>query len=659
MVAIHHNGIGAGAKALDAEALEASVVATPEGTRAQFADLSGLLFTAGIADAIFPWGTAPKARDRQLRDFYPLESYLLGALGIVTGRNVGFSWTLEGGTRTAAATQDMLLNANYGKGWDSYIKQLSMDLYTQDCGGFSELIRAGGPEASENQPVIGIGHLDSARCFQTGNPQEPIYYRDIKNQWHAMKWYQVQPHYEIESGEERAIGGIFYSLQYSAVTRALKNAQVIRNVTQYEDEKTGGNFLRGMHLVSGFSQKQIDGAIKSQSIQVDNQGLMRYQQPPVISSPDPNAKVAHALLEMATLPDHFDKESVMKWHIAALAMAFLTDYQEFAPLPGGGLGTSAQSAILHAKSRGKSPMLFQKMITHLMNFQGALPANVSFRYTEQDIAAEAEREALKAERAATHQIYITSGVLDKIAVRQNLLDEGDISQETFDELAKRDAEMEETRAAAQQDATLQGDLKPGAGNITRGENVLNDSTAAQSKALAVLLTAGIKSAPGNEIRAFLQTRIHRAFTDSADDLAALGYLDTEGRIMLSGLIGDTLRHFSDLMDEEAWEIVARNIDGDDVRLLIGKMEKSYGSKEIPKGRRELEGETTDEMKELLDEIQKELARELRKRRKTAGEKAIETREPRPASVTIEERVVRDDDGLITGKVAHERVDSWE
>lgn len=663
------NGVGAGAKNLDQEALDASVVATP-GTNAggQAADLSYLMWLGGVADGIFQWGTAPKARDRQLREFFPKESYLLGALGTVAARNAGFSWTLEGPDRTVKRSQDMLLNANYGKGWDSFIEETTMDLNTQDCGAFVELIRMGGESATETSPVIGIGHLDSARCFQTGNPQEPVYYRDIQNKWHALKWYQVCPLYEMPSGIENAIGGVLYQLQYSAVTRALQNAQVIRNVTIYEDEKTGGNFLKGLWLVTGFAQAAINDAIAKQSLAVDNQGLIRYKQPAVVSSPIPGAKVDAKLLELASLPDHFDKDVTMKWHIASLAMAFLTDYQEFAPLPGGGLGSSNQSQILHAKARGKGPMLFQKLITHMMNFRGALPQNINFKYTEQDIAAEAERETLRHDRAETHQVYVNIGALDKEAVRQKMLDDGDITEEMFADLTKRDMERAAfAMAQATPDAgnlddgrsTVRDTMKPGAGSVQQDETVLTDQVRAQTKALTDLITVGLKDGPGNTIGPLLQSRIHKAFTDVADDLASLGYLDVDGRIVLSGVIGDTLRFFSNQMDEEAWEIVTRNVEGDDVRGIIGALEKAFGTKEIPPGRLALEAETSDEMKMILDDIQGVLAKELRRRRSTVGEKEVAVVASRPAVVTKEATLVRDDGGMITGAVTRERVDQWE
>ena len=83
-----------------------------------------------------------------------------------------------------------------------------------------------------------------------------------------------------------------------------------------------------------------------------------------------------------------EEEWRRKWDIAVLALAFLVDYQEFAPLPGGNLGTSAQSQVLHMKSRGKGPGLFMKLFAHFMNFGGVLPRSVTFEWDEQDVCWE-------------------------------------------------------------------------------------------------------------------------------------------------------------------------------------------------------------------------------------------------------------------------------
>ena len=119
------------------------VVPPPEGQLPTATPVGVLWFAAQVADAISPWGRAPKQRDKELRSFYPSESYFSSALGTVCARNAGFDWKMEGPPALISHLQDVLQNANEGEGWADLMVKLSIDLYTQDSGAFIEVVRAG------------------------------------------------------------------------------------------------------------------------------------------------------------------------------------------------------------------------------------------------------------------------------------------------------------------------------------------------------------------------------------------------------------------------------------------------------------------------------------------------------------------------------------
>lgn len=393
------------------------------------AETALLWFVAQVADEIVQWGTAPKLRDRQLKEFAYSESHFLSALGTVIARNVGFDWTLRGSPQVVARVQEVLNSANLGKGWDEFIAKVSMDLYIQDAGAFVEIVRA--TDAPEGV-VIGLNHLEASRCWHTGNPEQPVVYQDRENVFHRLPWYNVSTISEIPATVERLPG-----LQLCALTRMLRAAQIIKNISIYKEEKTGGRFTRALHVVQGITQKQIQDAITKVDLKADAQGLLRYPGNLIMSAQKPDAKVDIKTLELASLPDGFDEEKTFKQYIAIIAMAFLEDYQEFAPLPGGNLGTSQQSEVLHKKARGKGPALFKKHIMRMMNFE-VLPRNVLFEYQEQDIAEEGEVAEVSKIRAETRQIQIDSGEIDDQAARQMALDAGDISLAVFKEMGGAD-----------------------------------------------------------------------------------------------------------------------------------------------------------------------------------------------------------------------------
>lgn len=423
----------------------------------------GLLFmVAAYADSMIQWGTAPIARDQQLRQFLPTESMTLSALSTVVARNVTFKWKLKGDEAAIEQAQAMLQSANRGAGWADLVSKTSWDLYGSDRGAFIEMIRtANSPFA----PCIGLQHLDAVRCWLTGDPEFPVYYCDLNGVWHKMAWYQVVNLQEMAAPIERPGLG---SLQYCALTRILKASQIYRDISTYFGEKVGGRHTRAVHVVSGVNPTEMAAAIASTQVDADQQLLTRYIQPVVLSTLDPKTEASVATLDFAGIPDGFDAEQQFKQFVTIIAMGLLSDYQDFSPLPGGGLGSGAQSETLANKTKGKGPGLWQALMLYALNFRGALPQNVQFEFDEQDVQSDIEEATAAKSRAERRQIDITSGVLDAQAARQLAVDDGDLDPEVAKEIDARDEERKAEEAKRLADLATQATAAmPAAGGTTR------------------------------------------------------------------------------------------------------------------------------------------------------------------------------------------------
>jgi len=331
-----------------------------------------VFWMASIADIFTPWGTNVKVRDKQLRDWWHTESVLSGAVYTVTASNAGFNWELEGPEQTTQQVQEILQMADMGKGWRHLINKLSIDLYTQDNGAFIEIIRS---SDSPGAPIIGISHLESYRCDRTGDLEIPVVYEDRRGNRHKMPYYSVIPLEEFPSPIEE-----MHSVQYCAVTRVLRMAQIMRDVAIFRGEKVGGRFTEAIHIIGGVQQKHIDDIRSREYEKADNQGTVRYLQPLVFASLDPQTPPSLVTLNMKSLPESFNLDEELRWYISVIALGFGRDYQDFAPLPRGGLGSGAQSQTLHLKSSGKGPATFRELITHAMN-AFVLPKTVTLNLT--------------------------------------------------------------------------------------------------------------------------------------------------------------------------------------------------------------------------------------------------------------------------------------
>ncbi len=535
------------------------------------------------SDGIIPWGHNPKGRDRQLREFLPTETGLVSAQAIVCARNAALSWKLTGEDKTIEAAQQMMNNANFGGGWEQFVIQVSQDLYTQDSGAFVEAMRQ---QERPDSPVVGFAHLDSARCYQTGNPEFPVVFEDITGKFHRLPWFNVIHLLEMPAPIVPNFGGPFYRLQYSAVTRALRNAQVLRSIAQYKDEKVSGRFLRAVHLVSGVSDTVIQDALRKAQAGADGQGLTRYIQPAIVGGVDPNTPIKNETIELSSLPEGWNEEESMRVYILLLAMAYLTDYQEFAPLPGGNLGTSTQSEVLHMKSKGKGPGLFQKMITRMMNGV-LLPANVEFEYDEPDLNYRAIEDENAKLRAEARQIRILSGEIDVPAAQQIAFEEGDLPEAVFDDLRARAAQQAAADAAVTASPpppapndTAQGVVEGEGLQPTADGQIAGDSQQGMRSIVAVddpeadaeeyaLFKATDAGVPFGHL---LSSRLHRAYSDVSDDTHAMGYFqDTDQRKVVGQSIGPALKVLEDALKEaDIFDLMVSPEDAD--RIAFASIE---------------------------------------------------------------------------------------
>lgn len=405
-----------------------SVIKEPNESSPIYNDLVIRLST--VADDITPWSPHPKYRDSELRKFWPTEPLLASAIYSTAARYAAFGWTLTGPPRTVNIVQSILHGVEFGKGWVPFILKVIIDLFTQDNGAFIEIVRA---SDSETSPVISLNHLDSNRCIRTGRRKVPVIYYDNQSNAHELKWYQVIDLVEMPSPIEEARG-----IQYSAVTRLLRSAQIMRDISIYKREKISGRFTRAIHLVSGVQRQTIVNEISNAREQADNAGMIRYMEPVIVASLDPTANVSVATIELASLPEGFDPESELRWYVNQLALAFGTDYQDFAPLPGGNLGTAQQSQTLHLKSRGKGPKLFMSMLEHIFNFHGVLPNTVTFMFGDQDVAEDMEHAELRKMRAQEREVRIRCGEITPQVARQLAVDCGDLDAKYLDMMAEVD-----------------------------------------------------------------------------------------------------------------------------------------------------------------------------------------------------------------------------
>lgn len=409
------------------------------------------LSLAHEADEIPAWGTDYRARDRKLRELWPTEPTLAGALATLAARNAAMGIVLDGPDRSVNACWDLLHGADKGAGIAPLVTKLSFDIYTQDNCAYLGIARektitgrkamdlydAGKPLPA----VVGLEHLDASNCIRTGDPLEPVLYIDsLTGGQHLLPWHMVHVLAEMPSPVWATRG-----LQYSALTRVLKAAQFMRDVTIYRREKVSGRNPSQIQIVGGPSNQAIEDAKALARERGDNRGFLRYMEPLIIASLDPTRPVSVETLEWASLPEGFDYDTELKNYITILALGLLEDYQTFAPLTGGALGAGQQSVTLERKGRGKGPGLWRKLFSHMMNFYGILPRNVEFSFDETDVLADKEQADADAAKIKNVTDMLTAGIITASVAQQMLNDAGVLDDDYLAMLGSADQTPDTTR----------------------------------------------------------------------------------------------------------------------------------------------------------------------------------------------------------------------
>lgn len=391
---------------------------------------------ASSADAITEWGWATQVRDRQLREFWPTEPNLAGAMGNICLRNAAFDFVIKAkSTKLEQAVTDMLKSALGPPGqigWSAKETAVSQDYYGTDNGAFEEIIRDPGLDVNskfkeERAPVIGIAHLDSNQCVRTGDPEYPVIYTDRHRKVHKLKWYEVIPFCELPSPITRMNG-----VGICAVTRILRAAQIMKSTAVLMDEMISGRNLKKINIVGGVSRTDIDDAKKRTQEQADNKGFSRFIEHVILASLDPEKPVSVATVDLAEFPQDFNFDIWMKWYISTLALGFAVDYQEFAPLPGGNLGSSAQSVIMNKKSNAKGQANYMRTKIEAYKTYGVLPRGCEMEYDDRNQAEELENQEIRTKAMEEYAMSLRNGVLTPEAVRRDAVKRGIYEKDTVE-----------------------------------------------------------------------------------------------------------------------------------------------------------------------------------------------------------------------------------
>lgn len=418
--------------------------------------------TYGRSAAVLPLDLPPRwtrERDFILASTVDHNTMWAGAVAWAISRVAALDWSVNdtsGDEDRAERARQLLLQANLGQGWITFLTQHLSDYLLTDNGAFTEVIwstlRMRRDERGRIVPVgrvLGIQHLDSVRCTRLDDtdlgpyqdsiaaywgilPREvhsrnfPVIYNDLAGRPHLLWRWQCGHVSDMTSprAELRGTGQSAASRAYHAI---VKDA----NLERYVSEKIVGHSPKEIHLVSGIMAKQFEDATAASLDQSRSSGRQVYRGVVVIPGIKPDAAVSGYRIPIAEIPDGFDAEQERTNSYNKYAVNLGIPKRDLQPAPSG-LNSGQTAAIEAEQADGTGLARWLKWFNHWIN-SAVLPSSTGFEWTGDSVTDQKAKAEVMKLRAEARAVMITSQEITASQALQMAVDAEDAPPEFLPE----------------------------------------------------------------------------------------------------------------------------------------------------------------------------------------------------------------------------------
>lgn len=378
----------------------------------------GLLAGVKGANGLPPY--ASKTADIILSETPFIENMWASALNTAITKQTGLGFTIEDtdeSARRIKQAQELMLkfDGRYTHGLARHLR----DYLTTDNGSFIEVIRQSNARGAK---VVGLRHLDSLRCYRTGDTRRPVIYLDRAGEHHLLNDYDVVMFSDMPSPRAEYMG---YGV--SAARRAFEVILKLTAIETYVREKVSGTRNLAIHIVNGITPQQLEGALVSTESAQRGKGYVVYKGStiiPMIKDEPPSV----VTIPLAEIPDGFSADEERRDAYLRYANALGVFVGEIQPLSGQGLGTGQQAVVGQEVSEGRGLASWRKSFEHAITHE-VFPEQVSFYFAVADDKDRKSRaETLSAWANALKTLIDTQAITAQQALNV-LVDEGEMPRE--------------------------------------------------------------------------------------------------------------------------------------------------------------------------------------------------------------------------------------
>jgi hypothetical protein len=405
-----------------------------------------VLHWLGAAGQLAPayWSTS---RDIWLRQFYIKNDYLKIAVSTFVEKVLAIPLLITADDHSVKAhvslaaelTDNINRNSGFLKGFKNELAKFITAYLTQDNGAFLLVMGRGKADGPIVGLASGVMHLDSQRCTRTGNPEFPVRYQHPSGKLYALHYTRVLFVSSMPSDDVE-----LFDVGLCAVSRTIDAAQELLDMVVYSQEKLGSRPPRQiLYAKQGATLDQLSSAVAHAESKMDANGLARFARTMLIAPRvGSNSPLELELLDLARTPDGFNRLDNTMLCVAVLAAAFGLDMRDLAHAFGMSGQTKADAEVQHHKTKGKGAAQFMADFAEQFALK-VLPDSLTAQFDYVDDTQDAQAATITKTRAEARQINLTNKAIDVRTAREQMLDEGELTEQQFEALELADGRLQD------------------------------------------------------------------------------------------------------------------------------------------------------------------------------------------------------------------------
>lgn len=411
-------------------------------------DLAGVTVTSigGMSHYAINWMTSAAnmvppywspMRDTWMRDFVTTCDPLKIAINTFVNKatSIPFSVTARDSSmknhieQAASVEVNLLTMSGLLAGWKTEFKKFIQDYLTNDNGAFLYVQGRGRTSGPVLGPAMGVMHLDSARCQRTGDPEFPVIYLHTTGERYAIHYTRI-----IQMANLPSPRAEMYGVGLCAVSCAIEPSLELRDIATYSSEKFGSRPPRQiLYAKTGATLDQLTSAVRLFDERVTSSGLTRFSRTMMLAPKVANQTLELDTLDMASVPDGFDREKVTILDLAMIASAFGLDLRDLAISFGVAGQTRADAEVQDKKGRGKGVHELLETLSDKLNAL-YLPPHLKINFDTLDDDQDEQRANIRETRSSARERDLRSGITTVRYEREKMLENGEMTEEQFNEM---------------------------------------------------------------------------------------------------------------------------------------------------------------------------------------------------------------------------------